>query len=85
MIDYKGDTKLELMTYPPAVAKGPNYGLIHNDEPFDGGVTISRILSSSCIIAYVPRGHYTNMLDAVSRGMAANPIDLTPPYGIETM
>lgn len=56
--DKPEDAKLGLLTYPPAVANGPNYGIVHNDEPFDGGVTIPKVLSSSCVIAYVPRSRY---------------------------
>ncbi|KAG6357174.1 hypothetical protein INS49_015052 [Diaporthe citri] len=55
--ELENEPKLDLMTYPPAVAKGTNYGLVHNDEPFDGGVTISKILASPCIFAYIPRSH----------------------------
>lgn len=79
------EPKLGLVTYPPAVAKGTNYGLVHNDVPFDGGVTISKILASPCIIAYIPRSYYAHMLNAARHGMAASPIELDRPYGIKAM
>lgn len=85
MDEPEGEPKLGLVTYPPAVAKGTNYGLVHNDEPFDDGVTISKILASPCIFAYIPRSHYPHMMHAVNQGMAASPIDLDRPYGIKAM
>ncbi|KAK7706582.1 hypothetical protein SLS64_007413 [Diaporthe eres] len=79
------DNDLELITYPPVVARGPNYGLVHNDEPFDGGVTISKILSSSLVIAYIPRSHYASIKNALSHAEAADPIDPKRPFGIDLM
>lgn len=79
------DGGLDLVTYPPVVARGPNYGLVHNDEPFDGGVTISKILSSSHIVAYIPRCKYAFITDAVSHAEAATSIDPKRPFGIEPM
>lgn len=81
--DLEGD--LELITYPPVVARGPNYGLVHNDEPFDGGATISKILSSPLVIAYIPRSHYASIKNALSHAEAADPIDPKRPFGMETM
>lgn len=79
------DGDLDLITYPPVVARGPNYGLVHKNEPFDGGVTIRKILSSSLIIAYIPRSHYASIKNAVSRAEAATSIDLDRPFGMEVM
>lgn len=85
MISWEDEAELDLVTYPPAVAKGPNYGLVHNDEPFDGGVTISKILSSPSIVVYVPRGYRASIMDAVSHGRTAAPIDAQRPFGIPDM
>lgn len=78
-------SQLRLLTYPPAVAEGPNYGIVHKDGPFDGGATVSQILSSSCIIAHVPRSRYGDKVNAAKFAMASEPIDLMRPYGIEPM
>lgn len=84
-IQMESDGDLDLITYPPAVARGPNHGLVHSNEPFDGGVTISKILCSSLIVAYIPRSHYASIRNAISRGMQATPVDLQQPFGIPSM
>lgn len=85
VIQLKATGDLDLVTYPPVVARGSKYGLVHYDEPFDGGVTISKILSSSLIVAYVPRDHYVSIMNAVSHAEAAPSIDPERPFGIKAM
>lgn len=85
VIQLKVAGDLDLVTYPPVVARGSNYGLVHNDEPFDGGATISKILSSSLVVAYIPMDHYASIVDALSHAKAAPSIDPERPFGIKAM
>lgn len=80
-----GDAKFELLTYPPTVAAGPNYDIVHNDKPFENGATVSKILSSSSITAYVPRAYCEAIKNAFSRGKAADIVEGDWPWGIQPM
>lgn len=85
-IYWQGDkTSFGVVTYPRGVAKGPNYGIVHEDEPFDGDVTLSQILTSTFMIVYLPQNRRESILEAVSKGRAADPIPPLETYGIERM
>jgi hypothetical protein len=79
------DNQFSLVTYPPTVAEGPNFGIVHRNETFDGAMTISRILASSGIIAYIPMKNLSLLVDAFNYGKEVKPIDRSCPYGLPPM
>ncbi|KAJ0116080.1 hypothetical protein J7T55_005026 [Diaporthe amygdali] len=79
------EAKMGCATYPPFVAKGPNYGLVHSDEPFDGVVSLSKILSARFIIAYFPSPRLPDLTNAIKQSLEAAPIDAERPFGVRSM
>lgn len=77
-----GETKLGLLNYPPCVADGPNYRIVHHDEPFDYGATITTILDTTVFVVYVPRARFPDITNAFIEGKKSPLPNVELPYGL---